>query len=201
MGVAASAGVLTPRAAAENAAGCPPPWAEVRSRTLTPQEDATAGDGAHPADDGAPGLHGAPVRPGSDRRRHRSPEPGRIRIHPPRTCWLPVVTAPGSAVEQVLPDWLRREPAGQGWWGWTPEWGLSWLGPGSLHHLEPPPSRRLGAAAAPTVPRPVGSAPWPCCSRCAIRPRPTGKDAGRDPRAAPPESEGTWGGHWRRSDG
>jgi len=175
-----SAGVLNPREAAENAAGCPAPAA----RLITPRGDATSGAGAPPADDGVPGLRSAPVRPGSDRRRHRSREPGPIRSHPPRTRRLPVgmvVLAPKSgvqrsavkrslverlmvkpsalkpvAVERGLRVGLLREPAGQGWGGWTQEWGMGRRAAGWLLRLELPPSRRSAGAAIPTAPRPAG---------------------------------------------
>ncbi len=42
------------------------------------------------------------------------------------------------AVERMLRDGLLREPAGQGWGGWTQDWGLGRGAPGWRHHLELP---------------------------------------------------------------
>ena len=204
------------RAVATVRKGCCPPAAQ-----LSRPGDATSDGGASPAGGGVPGLRSAPVRPGSDRRQQRSPEPGPIRNSPLRTERLPAMalmprstgvrpTGEGLEVQRLGVEPLLRgqwlqEPAGQRWWGWRPAWhqgvwAQNWLQQPKRTPKRPP-NQPPAAAAAPTVPRPAGSAPWPCCSGCGIRPRPAGRVAGRGPRGAPPGSGGTWGGHWRRSDG
>ena len=152
----------------------------LRKRALTPRAAGALGDAAPPGGGGVPGLRFAPVPPGSDQRRPRPQGPGPIRS----LRWRPAelmkrVAGEQVALESLLGELLMQESL-------LPEPLL--------------PAHRAGADA-PGVPPPAGSAPWPCCSRCGIRPRPAGRGGGRGPRAAPPESGGTWGGHWRRSDG
>ena len=57
-----------------------------------------------------------------------------------------------------------------------------------------------GAAAdpAPGAADPVGSAPWPYCSRCGTPAQPARRDGRRAPLAAPPGSEGISAFHWMR---